>query len=78
MFNLKKFKQWLDIKESSVDDSQWADEYTDPAIREEIVRAYRARYEPITTPWTDPMLYDPLSPPPGWRYDPHNETWIRL
>ena len=78
MFSLKKFRQWLDSDTDLQSETQWADEYTDPAVREEIVRSYRARYEPITTPYTDPMLYDPLNPPEGWRYDPHNEFWVRI
>jgi hypothetical protein len=78
MFNLKRFRQWLDVKPQIEDEGMWADQYTDPALRAEILRAYQARYAPITNPWTDPLLYDPLNPPQGWRYDPHNETWIRL
>lgn len=78
MFNLKKFKQWLDLKNAVDELPTWADEYTDPQVRADITQAYRARYYPVTTPWTDPAQYDPLSPPPGWRYDPHNECWIRL
>jgi hypothetical protein len=79
MFSLTRFKKWLDLGGVDVkDDTQWADEYTDPAIRAKITETYRLRYTPVTTPWTDPLLYDPLDPPQGWRYDPYNEFWVKL
>lgn len=79
MFSLKRFRKWLDSQDSEIqDETMYADEYKDPAIRAEIARAYISRYTPLTTPWTDPLKYDPLNPPQGWRYDPYNETWIKL
>ena len=62
-------------------EGQFADTYTDPEIREGIAEAYRNRWYPdrqIQTPASNPELYDPLSPPEGWRYDPYYECWVYL
>jgi hypothetical protein len=56
----------------------WADQYSDPAVRQLITETYLAKYSPEPTPLTTPELYDPLAPPVGWRYDPYYEIWIQL
>jgi hypothetical protein len=53
-----------------------AEQYTDPGIRTRITEEYRARWSVRTTPATNPELFDPLTPPTGWRYDPYYEIWI--
>ena len=52
-----------------------AEQYTDPAIRARIAEDYAVRWRPKTTPATHPELFDPLTPPQGWRYDPYYEIW---
>jgi hypothetical protein len=56
----------------------WADQYQDPEKRRYIAEAYRQRWQQPSTPRTDPASFDPLDPPPGWRYDPFYELWERL
>ncbi len=56
----------------------YADQYTDPDIRQRIAQRYTERHTPEVTPLTDPLRYDPLTPPPGWRYDPYYECWIEF
>jgi hypothetical protein len=57
----------------------WADEYAQADPRRQIIaRDYRDRYCQLPTPLSDPQLFDPLSPPQGWRYDPYWECWIKL
>ncbi len=58
-------------------EGRYADSYTDPEIRSQIARDYRSRYSKPITPWTDPLQFDPLDPPAGWRYDPYYEIWIK-
>jgi hypothetical protein len=53
-----------------------AEQYTDPATRARIAEDYDQRWLPKTTPGTHPELFDPLTPPQGWRYDPYYEIWI--
>ena len=59
-------------------ESGYADQYREPKTRQEILNAYQRRWRPPSyTPDTHPWLYDPLSPPQGWRYDPYYEIWIK-
>jgi hypothetical protein len=59
-------------------ESMYANEYTDENTRSMIVREYQQRHSPIMAPQTHPEFYNPLDPPPGWRYDPYYEIWIKL
>ena len=68
----------LDPHRDSLQEGRWADSYTDPLQRTQIAAAYRDRWTPRITPLTQPHLFDPLSPPPGWRYDPYYECWFCL
>ena len=55
----------------------YADQYTDPQVRDQIAVRYRDRWtQPRPTPATAPWLFDPLAPPRGWCYDPYYEIWI--
>lgn len=63
----------MEIKEGS-----WADQYADEIMRDYIRTEYRARWAPKPTPITHPHMYDPLTPPEGWRYDPYYECWVKL
>lgn len=56
----------------------WADQYTDPVLRQQIAQRYQQRWQPQPTPVTNPELFDPLEPPPGWRYDPYYEVWMEI
>jgi len=57
----------------------YANEYTDPQVRDQIAQSYSARWsQPLPTPATAPWLFDPLTPPQGWRYDPYYEIWIKF
>lgn len=53
-----------------------AEQYTDPAMRAKICQDYALRWRPKPTPATHPQLFDPMTPPQGWRYDPYYECWI--
>lgn len=49
-----------------------------PALtEEEIVQEYDRLYRAPAkiTPWTNPELFDPLNPPPGWEYDAWHAIW---
>jgi hypothetical protein len=59
-------------------ESTWADEYTDDLTKEYIRSAYRQRYMPDVSPQTHPENYDPCNPPEDWRYDPFYEVWIKI
>lgn len=60
----------------------YADQYPEEegyGPRTEIRNAYRKRWpDPNSnpTPLTHPWIYDPCTPPKGWRYDPYYECWI--
>jgi hypothetical protein len=56
----------------------YADQYKGADIRQRIAQRYIDRHTPEVTPLTDPLSYDPLTPPPGWRYDPYYERWIEF
>jgi len=59
----------------------YADQYTDDRVRTEIAQAYQQRWNPESqpqTPATHPQLFDPLAPPPGWRYDAYYECWLKF
>lgn len=56
----------------------WADEHTNKDIRQQILKDYQQRWaKPEPTPNSHPWLFDPLTPPAGWRYDPYYETWVQ-
>jgi hypothetical protein len=46
---------------------------TDAQVKAE----YDALYRPAQTPITNPELYDPLNPPPGWEYDRWHACWYK-
>ncbi len=52
-----------------------ATEYRRADIRARIQQDYIKRWTPKVTPLTDPLKFDPLNPPRGWRYDPYYECW---
>ena len=56
----------------------WADQYTDPELRSQITDRYLEIHTPKITPLTAPLQFDPLQPPPGWRWDPYYECWVEL
>lgn len=74
------------IKECFANDNQdrlieglYADQYNDPDDRMRISKTYKQRFTvPQETPDTHPWKYDPLNPPPGWKYDPYYEIWINF
>ena len=53
-----------------------AEQYVDPEIRAKITEDYHARWSVQVIPATNPQLFDPLTPPQGWRYDPYYAIWI--
>jgi hypothetical protein len=55
----------------------YADQYTDSQVRQQIAQSYTQRHCRAETPATHPWLFDPLTPPQGWRYDPYYELWIQ-
>lgn len=58
-------------------EGSFADQYTDLELRKHIAERYQQRFrDPGVTPSTHPWKFDPLNPPPGWRYDPYYEIWI--
>ena len=78
---LDKLTRWWQ-QPSSVNDhlveGVFADQYADPHTQQQIRSAYLRRHQPITTPLTNPLDYDPCDPPEGWRYDPYYECWVQL
>jgi hypothetical protein len=56
----------------------WADQYTDPQLRSQITERYLEIHTPRVTPLTQPLQFDPLNPPQGWRWDPYYELWVEL
>jgi hypothetical protein len=59
-------------------ENTWADEATKEEVRQKILNDYYQRWKkPEFNPETHPWLFDPLSPPTGWRYDPYYELWIQ-
>ena len=59
-------------------ESKWADEYSDQLIQDYIRTEYKKRYTPKITPQSHPQNYDPCNPPKDWRYDPFYEVWIKI
>ena len=56
----------------------WATDIKDPLTVELIKQSYQRRFlKPQPTPETHPWLFDPFSPPPGWKYDPYYEWWSK-
>ena len=56
----------------------YAHHYTNEIVRQQIAQAYKEKYTPVVTPLTNPELYDPLTPPSGWIYDPYYELWLKI
>ena len=55
-----------------------AHQVSDPSTRKHIREQYQRRWRcPVADPITQPWLYDPLDPPPGWYYDPCYEIWLK-
>lgn len=59
--------------------------YADQYHEDQDQLAIRTRYQecwpdPAANPSPDrqPWLFDPCSPPEGWRYDPYYECWIKI
>ena len=77
---IKLFKRWLQEANGYdyLNESQFADEYRDPETRRRIQEDYLRKHTQEVTPWTDPLKFDPLAPPQGWRYDPYYECWVKL
>jgi hypothetical protein len=44
---------------------------------EQIRAEYNQMYNPIVTPFTNPELFDPLKPPPGYSYDAWHAIWYK-
>ena len=85
MLELSKsfFKQLFsgDSRYDRLTEGLYANDYTDPQLRSEIRQQYLKRWHPDhqpKTPQTHPWLFDPLAPPPGWRYDPYYECWLKF
>ncbi len=77
---IKLLKRWL-LEANGFDhlvENQFADEYQDPGTRQRIRDDYLKRHSQEVTPLTDPLKFDPLAPPQGWRYDPYYEIWIKI
>ncbi len=78
---IRKIKQWWARQDHDWSDplieGWYADQYQDPAVQARIRAEYLARHTPERSPYTHPLDYDPLSPPPGWRYDPYYECWVK-
>jgi hypothetical protein len=79
---LRKITQWWRAQDHDWGDplieGWYADQYPDPAIQLRIREKYQQRWCSEPTPETKPELFDPLTPPAGWRYDPYYECWINL
>lgn len=62
-------------------EGQYADQYPEhdgPSTRSYIREQYRQRWRDpdlTATPYSHPWLFDPCTPPQGWRYDPYYEIW---
>jgi hypothetical protein len=44
---------------------------------QQIMDEYNQMYRPQITPFTNPELFDPLNPPPGYGYDAWHAIWYR-
>ena len=79
---IRKLKQWWTAQDHRVDDplieGWYADQYCDSITKDYIAQEYRVRHQYCETPLTHPWLFDPCTPPRGWRYDPYYEIWINL
>lgn len=78
---IRRLKQWWAAQDHTWSDplieGWYADQYSDPDLRELITQAYQARYCAGPTPFTHPEQFNPLVPPAGYRYDPYYEIWIK-
>jgi len=54
-----------------------AEQYQDPERRQYILQRYQEIHRRLPTPLTEPLLFDPLNPPQGWRWDPYYELWYQ-
>ena len=73
-------KRWLSEANGfdHLHENMFADEYKNPETQRRIWEDYLRKHTVKVTPLTDPLNFDPLAPPPGWRYDPYYELWIEL
>jgi len=62
-------------RQESIVEGLYADQHS-LAAQCQIKQEYTRRWSVEKTPLTNPESYDPLQPPPGWRYDPYYECWI--
>lgn len=71
------FMPCIDYMKIPVDDwARWADLVDDPVQRQAIRQRYHELYRPTPTPLTHPEMFDPLDPPPGYRYDHLYDWWL--
>jgi hypothetical protein len=56
----------------------YADQYTNSQLQQQIRDRYISVHTPKKNPLTNPLDYDPLAPPEGWRYDPFYEIWLNI
>ena len=56
----------------------WADQVQDTDQRRAIQDRYRRLYQKSPTPLTHPEMFDPLDPPPGYRYDHLYDWWLAV
>jgi hypothetical protein len=78
MNTLDKLAAWWrsPVQTDPLIEGPYADQYQDPAARTYIQTQYQQRWRSEPTPASKPELFDPLTPPQGWRYDPYYECWI--
>jgi hypothetical protein len=78
---IRTVKQWWAAQDHDWQDplieGWYADQYPDADIQQRIKQEYQQRWCSEPTPATKPELFDPLTPPAGWRYDPYYECWIK-
>ena len=68
------------LPEDPLVEGWYADQYQDDERQKKIRERYRQCWpdpNDTPTPLTHPWLFDPCSPPQGWRYDPYYEHWQR-
>lgn len=72
----KKFCAFTEF--DSMPESIMAHDIQDQSLRSQIQSRYNELYRSEPTPFTHPQNFDPLTPPPGYAYDPYYECWIAL
>jgi hypothetical protein len=77
----KKFVNFLSFSRcanDSIPEGVWATDIQDLKVQKLVKQNYQRRFaQPESTPATHPWLFDPFSPPPGWKYDPYYEWWSK-